>query len=304
MKDEIFSKLKIVLPGIQKDVLLKDYTTFKIGGPAGYFFIAKNKDDLINAIKISKRFKLPLFVMGGGSNLLVSDKGFKGLVIKIQFSGVEFQDNKVISGAGVGLTKLAHISADMDLAGFEWASGIPGTVGGAVYGCAQAFGERISDSVVLVEALDIKSLKFKNFSKEQCQFTLKNSIFKKNKNLIITYVDLMLKKGNKKEIFKKIKENVKYRKKNHPIKFPSAGSVFINPESKNEVMRAGSLIEICGLKGKRVGGAEISKMHSNFIINLGGAKARDVLALINLAKKKVKKDLGINLETEIQFVGF
>jgi UDP-N-acetylmuramate dehydrogenase len=304
MADKNFGKIKTILPGIQKGVLLKDHTTFKIGGPASYFFVAKNKEDLIKAIKISKSFKLPLFIIGGGSNILVSDKGFKGLVIKIQFSSIEFQDDKVISGAGVGLTKLANLSAEMGLSGFEWAAGIPGTVGGAVYGCAQAFGDKISDTVENVEALDINTLKFKNFSNKQCNFSLKNSLFKTKKNLIIIYVSLKLKNGNKKEISEKIKEYISYRKKHHPVKFPSAGSVFVNPENKDEIIRASSLIEICGLKGKKAGKAEISKIHSNFIVNLGEAKAKDVLTLINLAKKKVKKNSGIDLETEIQMVGF
>lgn len=294
MKDEIF----------ERNILLKDYTTYKIGGPAKYFFNAKNKEDLIRAIKIAKELKLPIFVLGGGSNVLVSDKGFKGLVINFQFSIINFQNDKIYVGAGVKLSNVVSFCKENSFSGMEWAAGIPGTIGGAVYGNAQAFGSKISDSVEEVEALNLKTLTIKKLSKKQCKFSLKNSIFKRDKNLIIISVLFKFKKGDKAQIDKKIIEYMDYRKKNHPINFPSAGSIFVNPERNGEVIRVGFLIEKCGLKGKKIGNAQISEKHANFIINLGQAKAKDVLALIKLAKKKVKKVFGINLETEIQFIGF
>ncbi len=292
----------------QRGVLLKNHTTFKIGGPAEYFFIAKTKEDLIFALKKARELKLPIFILGGGSNVLFSDKGFSGLVIKISnFKSQISNSNKVYAGAGLSLAKLARITADAGLSGFEWSAGIPGaTVGGAVFGHAQAFGEKISDWLESVEALDIKNflpagrqVKIKKFSKNQCQFSLKNSIFKKNKDLIILSVVFALRKRDKKEIKEKLKGFLEYRKKNHPMDFPSAGSVFINPE-----IPAGQLIEKSGLKGKKIGKAQISEQHANFIVNLGNAKAEDVLKLINLAKQKVKKMFGIDLETEIQLIGF
>ncbi|MCX6706138.1 MAG: FAD-binding protein [Candidatus Woesebacteria bacterium] len=179
MADKILQKLS----GVQKNVLLKDYTTYKIGGPAEYFFIAKTKEDLILTLKSAKDLKLPVFILGGGSNLLISDKGFKGLVIKINISRISLSGNKAFVGAGVDLTKLAYLSADRGLSGLEWATGIPGTVGGAIYGSAQAFGIKIADSVKSVEAINLKTLKLKSFTKKQCQFSLKNSIFKKNNTL-------------------------------------------------------------------------------------------------------------------------
>jgi len=312
MEDKILQKLC----GVKKNVLLKEFTTYKIGGPAKYFFIAKTKEDLIKAVGLAKNFKLPVFILGGGSNLLISEKGFNGLVIKIDISDIKFLRPKgypeVVVGAGMNLTKLAHLSADRGLFGIEWSAGVPGTVGGAIYGNAQAFGTKISDSVKTVEAINSKTLKIKNFTKEQCQFSLKNSIFKKSasrrkKWVIISAVLKFEKRPNgypKKEIREKVKEHINYRKKNHPINFSSAGSVFVNPQYKKEIIRAGFLIEECGLKGKRVGNAQISEKHANFIINLGGAKAKDVLSLINLAKKKVKKTFGIDLEIEVQMVGF
>ncbi len=318
MEDKIFQKL----PGVQKNVLLKNFTTYKIGGPAKYFFVAKNKESLIKALKISKELKLPIFILGSGSNLLISDKGFNGLVIKIDISEIKFQKNKAFVGAGTNLTKLAYLSADNGLSGLEWSAGIPGTIGGAIYGAAQAFGTKISDSVRSVVAIDLKTLKLRNLTKKQCQFSLKNSIFKKNKNLVIVSAILEFQKKDTGEIKKTIKEFLDYRKTRHPINFACAGSTFVNPEikiknkkllqkfpelkeyNKKGTIPAGYLIAKCGLAGKKIGNAQISEKHANFIINLGGARAEDVLALMNLAKEKVKKTFGINLEAEVQLVGF
>ncbi|MFA6190611.1 MAG: UDP-N-acetylmuramate dehydrogenase [Candidatus Staskawiczbacteria bacterium] len=323
MQDKIWEKLKKDLIGIEKNVSLKNYTTYKIGGPAKYFFVAKNKENLINAVKIAKALKLSVFIMGGGSNLLIADKGFNGLVIKIDITGVEFKDNKLFVGAGEKLAKLSYLTADQGLSGLEWAAGIPGAeIGGSIYGHAQAFGDKISDNIESVQVIDAKTLRFKNFTKKQCQFSLKNSSFKKNRNLIIVSAVLVFGSGEKEEIRNKIKEFLDYRRSKHPVIFPSAGSAFVNPEKKitnkkllekfpelkefniKGVIPAGYLINKSGLSGKKIGNAQISEKHSNFIINIGGAKAKDVLALINLAKKKVKNNFGISLEPEVQFVGF
>ena len=317
------------MPGIKSNVLLKNFTTYKIGGPAKYFFAAKNRDGLMKALKTAKEFNLPVFILGGGSNVLVSDKGFKGLVIKMQNANIKIKNDSekskiIFVEAGTLLSKLIDFCVKNGLSGLEWAAGIPGiTVGGAIYGHAQAFGEKMSDVVKSVEAVDEKTLKIINFTKKQCLFFLKNSIFKKNKNLAIISAVLELVKKNPKEIKNKIKENLNYRKKAHPLNFPSAGSVFVNPEivvknknlltkfpelieynNKNGVIPAGYLISKCGLSEKRIGNAQISKKHCNFIINLGGAKAKDVLSLMELVKKEVKKTFGIELETEVQLVGF
>jgi len=309
------------LSGVQQSVLLSDYTTYKIGGPAKYFFVAKSKEDLIAAMGVAKTFKLPVFILAGGSNLLISDNGFDGLVIKIDISDIKFQGNEVFVGAGSSLSKLAYSSADRGLSGLEWAAGIPGTVGGAIYGCAQAFNVKISDSVKNVEAIDLKTFKIDNFTKEQCEFSLKNSIFKKNKNLAIVSAVLQFKNEDKQKIENKIEEFLNYRKTNHPIEFPSAGSTFVNPEititdkkilekfpelkeyNKKGVIPAGYLISKSGLAGKKIGEAAISEKHANFIINLGGAKAKDVMALIKMAKDKVKENFGIDLEVEVQLIG-
>ncbi|MDI6883335.1 MAG: UDP-N-acetylmuramate dehydrogenase [Patescibacteria group bacterium] len=380
---------KNLFPRIKKNVLLKNYTTFKIGGPAKYFFVAKSKRDLIGAVKWAKERnlrdfeqiseeaqgrrilrpvgkqgakrlpetegfwgaersepkasappfqrkggeersdKLPFFILGGGSNLLVSDKGFKGIVIKIKNQKSKIkntnQKSKVIEvGAGTELSDLVDFSFKEGLQGLEWAAGIPGTVGGAIYGNAAAFGSSIGEIVKEVEVFDAIDSEIKKFNSKGCNFSLKETIFKKNKNLIILSAILQLRKGNQKKIKKEINYFLNYRQKNHPLKFPSAGCVFKNVKlkmkneklqfkiknfseirkfKKNGIIPVGFLIEKCGLKGKRIGGAQISKKHANFIVNRGKAKSGDVLKLINLIKRKVKNKFSVSLEEEIQHLG-
>ncbi len=282
----------------QKNVSLKNYTTFKIGGKAKYFFTAKTKEDLVKAIAAAKELKLPFFILGGGGNILVSDQGFKGIVIKIENTKYKIQNAKMIAEAGMPLGELTNILIKKGLSGLEWIVGIPGTVGGAVYGNAGAFGKSMEDVVREVEVLDSKNLKIKKIKIKDCKFTYRSSIFKYKKNLIVLSTKLRFKKRKKKEIENKIKKYLEYKKKNHPRDYFSAGSIFKNPIGQF----AGELIEKAGLKGKRIGKAKISAEHANFIVNLGGASAKDVKKLINLAKKSVKKKFKINLEEEIQFL--
>lgn len=306
----------------KKNIPLKKFTTYKIGGPARYFFDAKNKDEIVWALQEAKKSKLNVFILGGGSNLLVSDKGFNGLVIKVQLANYKLQGEKISADAGISLAKLALECANKGLSGLEWASGIPGaTLGGAIFGNAQAFGQRMSDVINTVQALDLKTLKIKEFSKQQCKFSLKNSIFKKTGNYVILSAELYLKKTGLQEIDEKTAGFWAHRKNSHPMDFPSAGSVFVNPEMKvknkkllekfpelsgfNEkgVIPAGYLIQKTGLCGHKIGGAQISEKHCNFFINKKNAKAKDVLLLIKLAQKKVKKTFNITLEPEVILVG-
>ena len=294
----------------QENVLLSKHTTFKIGGPAKYFCIAGNKEDLIKAVKKAKELKMPFFILGKGSNTLALDRGFDGLVIKIKnlkatLQGVRLRASRKIKNcniyaeAGVKLGDIIKLTAEKSLTGLEWAVGIPGTVGGAVYGNAQAFNIKMSDIIKSVEIFDAKTLKIKTLTKKECDFSEKHTVFKKNKNLIIISAVLKLKNGKKKEIQKRIKKHLDYRKKNHPWKFPSAGSVFIN---KTGGPPSAHLIEKCGLKGIKAGGAKVSEKHAGFIVNTGEAKARDVLKLIKIIKQKVKSKFRIDLEEEIQII--
>lgn len=312
--------IKKILPEVLQNIPLSDYSTFKIGGKAKYFISVKSKEELIKALEAAKILKLPIFILGGGSNILFSDKGFKGLVIKCDIRGLRCEDNKIYAGAGVALSVLVKKTGQCSLAGMEWPAGIPGTLGGAIYGNAQAFGDKMSNSVLEVEALDIKNLKIKSFDNKACKFKTKNSVFKNNKNLFIISAVLNFQNGDEKEIKEKIKEHVTYRKNRHPITYPCAGSVFVNPEIKIKnkklisefpeildfnqkgFIHAGYLIDKCNLRGKKIGGAQISEKHANFIINIGNAKQKDVLKLISLAKKKVKEKFGVSLHEEIIIV--
>lgn len=248
------------LQNIRKNISLEPYTTFKIGGKAKYFYIAKNNDDLVKVIKCAKKANLPYFILGGGSNVLVSDKGFNGLVIKLSFAN-----------AGVLLSKLVDESIKAGLTGLEWAVGIPGTIGGAVKVNASAFGSSMSDIVKSVK-------RYKD---------------------ILLFVELELKRGDRKKSEKLIQKYLEYRKKSQPLEFPSAGCIFKNPKGDF----AGRLIDQCGLKGTKEGRAMISEKHGNFIVNTGNAKASDVKKLIDLCKKKVKEKFGIELEEEIEYLG-
>ncbi|MCD6148297.1 UDP-N-acetylmuramate dehydrogenase [bacterium] len=305
---------KIALNGLKEDIPLAKFTSFNIGGRAKYFFEGNNKREIIKAVSLAKQEDLPFFILGGGSNLLVDDKGYQGLVIKIQNSGLKIQKEnsnfKVAAGAGTSLSLLVSNAAENGLSGLEWTVGIPGTLGGAIYGNAGAFGKSMKDIVKEVEVFDAKDLQVKIYSLEDCRFDYRESIFKKDKNLIILSAVLELKKGEKKEIENKMKRYLSERKKKQPMGFACAGSVFKNPSFAQTSRRfmtdrelsAGELIERCGLKGRSIGGAKISEKHANFIINLGKAKFSDVRRLIDLIKKRVRSKFGIELEEELQYL--
>jgi len=280
---------------IEKNINLAPLTTFKIGGPAKYFCQVKKEEDLIQAIKWAKKKKIPYFVIGGGSNLLISDKGFTGLVIKLSMKQCQLVEDKLLLGSALKLSQMVMFLAKNNLTGLEWAAGIPGTVGGAVRGNAGAFGKEIADC--LLKARVLRRNKIIELKNKEIKFTYRQSIFKKNKDIILNVV-LGLKKGKEQENQKIIKDILQRRKKSHPYQ-PSAGCVFKNPKSRG----AGLLIDQCGLKGKQIGGAKISEKHANFIVNTGGAKARDVKNLIELIKKQVKDKFNIELKEEIQYLG-
>ncbi len=310
----------MTLKDFKKNILLAPYTTFKIGGPAKYFFIAKNNRQIIEAVKLAKKSGIPYFIMGGGSNVLINDKGFDGLVIKVKNEKYEIQNKTIISEAGVLFSSLVGEATNKNLSGLEWAVGVPGTIGGAIRGNAGAFGRDIYESVEKVIFFNAENLKIESYNKKQCQFSYRESIFKHNKNIILS-AQLNLKKGNSKKSSEIIKECLEIRKKGNPG-YPSAGSVFKNLQVKNlnsslfekipelkQMIKGGKIpatyfIEACGLKGKRIGEAEIYQKHANFIINLGHATAEQIIILISLIKQKVRNKFSIQLEEEIEYVGF
>jgi len=303
---------------IKENINLANYSSFKIGGKARYFLKAKKREEILKGIEWLKEKKLPFLILGGGSNILFSDKGFKGLVIKLEIKNCKFKDNEVFVEAGYSLTKLIFECLKKGLSGLEFLAGIPGTVGGTIYGNSGAFGKEIKDVVKEVEVLKIRNwkLEIRKLKNKDCQFGYRDSIFKKKKGWIILAAKLELKRKKKKEIEKRIKKFLKMRKEKQPFYFPSAGSVFKNvplkkvpkevqkkfkEKIKGQFLAAGVLIEAAGLKGYQIKGAKISEKHANFILNIKKAKARDVLKLINLAKKRVKEKFKIVLEEEIEF---
>lgn len=287
---------------IKQNELLSKHTTFAIGGPAKYFAVAKTKEEVLEAIDFAENKKLPFFLLGGGSNLLASDNGYEGLIIKIQIGGIKVDEETITAGAGVLLSQLVNESAKHGLSGLEWAVGIPGTIGGAVNGNAGAYGRAISESademIVLME--ENGEWKEKKYSNKECHFEYRKSKFKHlaNKEIILE-VSLNLRKSDTEKIREDIKKIVLQRKGKIPPQ-PSAGCVFKNIKKDGQLVAAvGKLVEECGLKGVKSGGAEIPHLHGNYVVNAGGAKAEDVVRLINLCKQKVKDRFNLELEEEI-----
>ena len=291
-------------PEIKENILLAPYTVFKIGGPARFFCEVKDKEDLAEAFLLAKEKSLPVFVLGAGSNVLVSDEGFAGLVIKINFGGLNVVPtqgrdggSKIVASAGVSMARAVNFAAENNLGGFEWGVGIPGTIGGSVFGNAGCYGWEIKDVVDSVEIFDGES--FKNLRNSECRFTYRDSIFKKHPDWIIFGATLKLAPAGPKESRAKILEYSKKRAVSQNIGSECAGCIFKNPKPD---MAAGFLIDAAGLRGKQFGKAMVSKKHANFIINTGGATARDVRALIGLVKAEVQKKHGVLLEEEIRII--
>jgi len=284
MKEEDLKKL---FPNVQENISLSTFSTFGIGGKAKWFYEVKEEKELVQLIKFCRENNIPYFILGGGSNILFSDDGFEGLVIKINTSGYEVKGERIIVKSGVPLPKIADLAYENSLSGLEFALGIPGTIGGAVAINASTRSWEISKVVekvkVLTEEGEIKEL------------NVIDDIFK-NKKVIILEIILKLKKEEKEKI-KEGMEKALFLRKDQPVG-KSVGCIFKNPP----LLSTGKLIEECGLKGKRIGDAQVSYKHANFIINLGSAKASDVLELITYIKEKVKVKFNIDLELEIILV--
>ena len=287
---------------IKQNEPLSKHTTFAIGGPAKYFAVAKTKEEVLEAIDFAEKKKLPFFVLGGGSNILINDTGYDGLIIKIQIGGVKVSEDGITAGAGVLLSQLVNESAKYGLSGLEWAVGIPGTIGGAVNGNAGAYGRSVSESVseIVVLAEENGKWKEKIYSREECGFEYRKRKFKHlaNKEIVLEIV-LNLQKSDTEKVRGEVRNIVLKRKGKIPPQ-PSAGCVFKNIKKDGQLVAAvGKLVEECGLKGVKSGNAEIPHLHGNYVVNLGGAKAEDVLKLINLCKQKVKDRFNLELEEEI-----
>jgi len=290
---------------IKQNEPLSKHTTFAIGGPAKYFSVAKTKEDVLEAIDFAKGKNLPFFLLGSGSNLLVRDRGYEGLIIKMQIGGLKTDGEKITAGAGILLSQLMNESANKGLSGLEWAVGIPGTIGGAVNGNAGAYGRAIAESVenVIVLVEENGQWKEKKYLNKDCCFEYRKSKFKNLANReIILSVGLKLQKSEVEKVRGEIRATVLQRKGKVPPQ-PSAGCVFKNIKKEGQLIAAvGKLVDGCGLKGTRLGNAEIPALHGNYVVNMGNAKADDVIKLINLCKQKVKEKFNFELEEEIVIV--
>ena len=281
---------------IRENVSFKTLTTYKTGGICKYLVSPKNIDSLIQLLRILKNSNINYKVLGNGSNILVSDDTFNGVVIKLdKLNDLEINEKTVTAGAGHSLISLSLICSNKGLSGLEWASGIPGTVGGAVYMNAGAYLKSVSDSLIEIKALD-NELNVVTIKKEKLGFGYRKSNLMENKFIVLS-ASFMLEDGEKDEILKVIKDRKERRMTSQPLEYPSAGSVFRNPEGDY----AGRLVEECGLKGKTIGGAQISEKHANFVINKGNATSNDIKELIELAKSEVYKKFNIELKVEQEF---
>lgn len=277
---------------------MSDYTTYKVGGEAIALVSPNSVDNLIKLLNYLKGNKIKYMVIGNGSNLIFSDEKYDGIIIKLdELNYLEINDTVITVGAGYNLIKLSMKAARLGLAGLEFASGIPGTVGGAVYMNAGAYksdmGYIVSEVKVLTPDLEIKTLYNRDLN-----FHYRSSFLQKNKDYICLEAKLVLKKGDADIIREVIEERKQRRLLTQPLEYPSAGSVFRNPENDF----AGRLIEELGYKGKNIGGAYVSDKHANFIINKDKATASDVIALINEIKTKVKEKYNIDLIVEQEIV--
>ena len=285
---------------VKENVSLAPYTSARIGGPADVLIIAESADELAHTVNLLRKQELDYIMLGGGSNVLVSDSGVRGIVILNRAKAVRFHNGdqpSVTVESGVVFSNLAHRCASKGFAGLEWAATVPGTVGGAVYGNAGAFGGDMAGNLIWAELLTENG--HEKFTAEQMAYGYRTSVLKRAElDAIVLSAELSLKNSTKEEATVKIEQFSAHRKATQPPG-ASMGSMFKNPNGDY----AGHLIEAAGLKGARIGNAEISPLHGNFFINHADTKAEDILALIQLVQETVKRKQGVELELEIELIG-
>jgi UDP-N-acetylmuramate dehydrogenase len=295
--DSLYAKLG---DKVKENVSLAPYTSARIGGPADVLIAAESADELARIIKLLWKLDLDFIMLGGGSNVLVSDKGVRGVVVLNRAKSVRFHNGDqptVTAESGVVFSNLANRCASKGFSGLEWAATVPGTIGGAVYGNAGAFGGDMAANLISAELLTEDGRE--RFIVEQMGYGYRTSVLKRGQlNAIVLSADLRLNNSTKEEVTVKIEQFSAHRKSTQPPG-ASMGSMFKNPDGDY----AGKLIEACGLKGTRIGNAEISPVHGNFFINHANTRAEDIFALIQLVQKTVKEKQGVDLELEVELVG-
>jgi len=293
--------------GIDKNQILKDekmskHTSFRIGGPADFFIKIQDVKELKFVLEFSNKNNIPITVVGNGTNLLVSDKGIRGIVLKIEISDFKVTRMKgkaeITISSGYPVGKLSHLALKEDLTGLEFLAGIPGSVGGALRMNAGAYGSQMQDIVVSTRYME-KSGKIKKLNLAEHKFSYRNSVFSEMNDVIILETVLVAKYGNPEEIKSKMNEYTKSRIEKQPLDLPNAGSTF---KRKGDIITA-KLIDECGLKGYRIGDAAVSEKHAGFVVNLGNATAKEVIELTDYIKKKVKEEKNVDIELEILKVG-
>lgn len=293
--------VQLVSPEVRLDEDLANWTTLGIGGKSDLFYVAKKPEDLIRAVLASKKYSIPYFILGGGSNLLVSDKGFRGLVIKNKCNQIRVEKNRIICQSGALLKDAVSIAKTHSLTGLEFAVGIWGTVGGAVYGNAGAFGQSIGD--VLEQGVILTSSgRIENVKRDFFEFGYRGSKLKSNRDILLSVV-LKLKEGNSKSIEDKMRKNLAQRSIRVPDGMNTAGCYFKNPQVNGKIIPAGRLLEEIGAKNLCVGDAAIYDKHANIVVNLGKARAKDVKSLADILKRRVRQRFGIRLKEEVIFLG-
>ena len=289
---------------VKVDEPMSMHTTFRIGGPADYFVTPEKKEQVSEIVTACKEAGISYYVIGNGSNLLVGDFGYRGLILQIgnkmselTVEAVDETHKRVTSGAGLMLSRLASAVVKESLRGFEFASGIPGTLGGAVAMNAGAYGGEIKDNIVSAVVMD-KTGEILTLTKEELELGYRTSVIQ-TQGYIVLEATFEFEEGNKEESTAEIAELTKKRREKQPLEFPSAGSTFKRPEG----YFAGKLIMDCGLRGFRVGNIMVSEKHCGFVINAGGGTAKEALTLIDEVSRRVFEQFGVNLEPEVRMIG-
>lgn len=275
------------------------HTTFRVGGEAECMAVVETKEELSQLISYLGRIEQDYFVLGNGSNLLVGDKGYRGIIVKLgpRLSAIGVEKNHIAAGAGALLSKVAFAARDAGLSGLEFAAGIPGSIGGAIVMNAGAYGGEMKQVVQMVRVID-KEGEILTLDNDTMEFGYRTSIIR-DRPFIVLGVVLKLTPGNKEEISARMEELMKQRKSKQPLEYPSAGSTFKRPEG----YYAGKLIMDAGLRGYRIGGAQVSEKHCGFVINRGGASAADIREVIEEVQERVKDRFHVRLEREVIFLG-
>ena len=277
----------------------KRLCSFHVGGTVRLVVKPKNAEQLTGLYAYLNENNIENIILGKGSNIVINDDGFDGVVVLLsEFDTLELYDDKIISGAGVSMFKLANFAQKNGLSGLEFAHGIPGSVGGGVYMNAGAYGGEISYVLESCYVIDMAQGRMYALMAEHCNLSYRHSIFMDNKDLVVMYATFSLKKGNPDEIKAKMDEYRAKRSASQPLEYPSAGSTFKRPEGHF----AGKLIEDCGLKGFAIGGAQVSEKHAGFVINRGGATCEDIKNLVEHIQKTVKEKFNVSLECEMEFI--